>query len=443
MSTVLQKCIDITPNGLIRPWSLQDYRLIRIQPWWPKLLATTSWLRVWADWPTLQPLAGVAIDDPRNPGYGNLLAFDEQIRLAVADGLNVIVLPYRYPLWANGTDKLALDSDDNLFFHAEDRTSVETFLRYWNSRGTPAEGTNKERLRRAQKSREYFLPPEGHGPGSRWAGFVEFLWHRYVDQAPRHGTVAAIETVNEPNGQLWPQRGPSSDQSSWEGKFSAVGSSLVVQKAVAEMMKTLGGIADSHGQQIVCLAPSTSDADSARPRFTTNVVPTPYSDNPGPFVDELLDELDRIGFRAGPRWAWSYHNYNDFELDQTRVLSLRAHLAHRWRGRQLNGGPELFCTEGGCRLSRVKERFGAKLPTDTVLALQAQVIKEALHRHHWPQNEGAGVTMLTQYTVAADTNFDTGLLDAGYGVRPALDAWASVPERGDQGANATDAFPPG
>ena len=35
-----------------------------------------------------------------------------------------------------------------------------------------------------------------------------------------------------------------------------------------------------------------------------------------PFVDVLLDELDRIGFRGGPRWIWSYHNYNDFELDQ-------------------------------------------------------------------------------------------------------------------------------
>ena len=55
MSTVLQKCIDITPNGVRQPWSLQDYRLIRVQPWWPKLRATTSWLRLWADWPTLQP----------------------------------------------------------------------------------------------------------------------------------------------------------------------------------------------------------------------------------------------------------------------------------------------------------------------------------------------------------------------------------------------------
>ena len=214
------------------------------------------------------------------------------------------------------------------------------------------------------------------------------------------------------------------------------GSSLVVQKAVAEMMKTLDGIAEHHGKPLVCLAPSTSDADSALPRTTTNAVPTQYSANPGPFVDELLDELDRIGFDAGARWAWSYHNYNDFELDQVRVLALREHLGERWRGQHLDGGPKLFCTEGGCRLARVQQRFGATLTTAEVLRLQGEVIKEALHRHHWPKDEGAGVAMITQYTVAADPNFDAGLLDKVYGIRPALDAWASVRERGDQASNA-------
>jgi hypothetical protein len=443
MSTVLQKCIDITPNGVIRPWSLQDYRLIRAQPWWPKLRATTSWMRMWADWPTLQPQREYAPDDPRSGGYGNLLAFDEQIKLAVADGLNVILMPYRYPLWANGTDKLAFGSDANLFHMPEDRVSFATFQRYLNAVGTSREAAEKERVRGAEKSREYRTLPGGHGPSSAWAGYVDFLWQRYVSEAPKHGTVAAFEVVNEPNGQLWPQRGPSADQSSWAGRFSVEGSKLVVQKAVAEMMATLDAIADHHGQTMLCLAPSTSDADSALPRTTTNAVPTPYSSNPGPFVDELLDELDRIGFEPGPRWAWSYHNYNDFELKQLRVLSLQEHLGKRWRGRRLNGVAEVWCTEGGCRRSRVRTRFGSSLSDEQVLNLQAEVIKEALHRHHWPRAEGAGVAMLTQYTIAADVNFDAGLLDPGYGYRPALDAWASVQERGMQGENATADFPPG
>ena len=445
MSTVLQKCIDITPNGVIRPWSLQDYRLIRVQPWWPKLRATTSWLRLWADWPTLQPQREYAPDDPRSGGYGNLLAFDEQIKLAVADGLNVIVMPYRYPLWANGTDKLAFNSDDNLYYLPQDRVSFATWNRYVNAIGTPQESAEKERVRRAEKSREYHTPAS-HGEGSAWAGYVEFLWQRYVVQAPKHGTVAAFEVVNEPNGQLWPQRGPSSDQSGWPGRFSVEGSELVVQKAVAEMITTLDAIADHHGQTMLCLAPSTSDADSALPRTTTNAVPTQYSKNPGPFVDELLDELDRIGFQGGPRWAWSYHNYNDFELNQTRVVRLQEHLGKRWHGRRLNGVAELWCTEGGCRRSRVQTRFrpnGPPLPEPEVLRLQAEVIKEALHRHHWPRDEGAGVAMLTQYTIAADVNFDAGLLDPFYGYRPALDAWASVRERGDQGENAIADLPLG
>ena len=166
MSTVLEKCVDITPNGVIRPWSLQDYRLIRVQPWWRKIRATTSWLRVWADWPTLQPRADLAPDDARSPGYGNLLAFDEQIRLAAADGLKVIVMPYRYPLWANDTARLDFNSIDNLVFLPQDRSSSAPFLRWYNSIGTASEGRNAELLRRAQKSREYHTPPEGHGPGS-------------------------------------------------------------------------------------------------------------------------------------------------------------------------------------------------------------------------------------------------------------------------------------
>jgi len=443
MSTVLQKCVDITPNGVIRPWSLQVYRLIRVQPWWPKLRATTSWLRLWADWPTLQPLPDVAIDDPRNPGYGNLLAFDEQIRLAADDGLNVILMPYRYPLWANDTARLAFNSDDNLYFHPEDRVSFATFSRLVNALGTPEEAAEKERVRTAEKSREYHLPSEGHGPSSRWAGYVDFLWQRYVVQAPEHGTVAAFEAVNEPNGQLWPQRGPSGDQSSWAGRFSAEGSSMVIQKAVAEMITTLDAIADHHGQTMLCLAPSTTDADSMQPRITSNITPTPYSKNPGTFVDELLDELDRRGFEGGPRWAWSYHNYNDFELNQKRVESLQEHIGKRWHGRRLDGRAELWCTEGGCRRSRVQTRFGPGLPEPEVLRLQAEVIKEALHRHHWPRGEGAGVAMLTQYTIAADVRFDAGLLDPGYGYRPAFDAWAGVRERGMQGENATEEFPSG
>jgi len=127
MSTVLEKCIDITPNGVIRPGSFQDYRVMRSQSWYPALLDDVSWLRLWADWPTLQPKRDIAPDDPANPGRPNLLAFDEQIKLAVADGLKVILMPYRYPKWASETEQVNPFGVDNLLFHPEDRVRVQLF----------------------------------------------------------------------------------------------------------------------------------------------------------------------------------------------------------------------------------------------------------------------------------------------------------------------------
>jgi hypothetical protein len=88
MSQFLSKCIDITPNGVLRPGAFNDYRVLRLQPWWAALAATTSHLRLWADWPSLQPAANVAIDSPANPGAASARSLDEQIRLATADGLN-------------------------------------------------------------------------------------------------------------------------------------------------------------------------------------------------------------------------------------------------------------------------------------------------------------------------------------------------------------------
>src|SRR4051794_5057034 len=120
MSLVLRKGIDITPHGVIHPGSLQDYRVYRTQPWFGDLLATTSHLRLWADWPTLQPDADIPFGDPRSRGHANLLALDGQIQAANADRLKVILIPYRYPRWLNGTDGFDAESDDNLLYRPED-----------------------------------------------------------------------------------------------------------------------------------------------------------------------------------------------------------------------------------------------------------------------------------------------------------------------------------
>jgi hypothetical protein len=150
--------IDLTPQGLRTPGALQDYTVLRAQSWAPPLIARVTHIRFWVDWPVVQPDRGIALDDPANPGLPNLAALDAQVDAAIADGLQVILMPWRYPRWVNHT--------------------TEHFVR---------------------KSPEWRLPDSGHGPDSPWARFVEALWRRYV------GRMAYFEVVNEPNLQLWPQ----------------------------------------------------------------------------------------------------------------------------------------------------------------------------------------------------------------------------------------------
>jgi len=150
--------LDLTPQGIRVPGSPQDYTVLRAQPWAAPLIAHATHLRIWVDWTVVQPRGDRALDDPASPGAPHLAAVDAQVDAAVADGLQVILLPYRYPRWVN--------------------------------RETRSDGT---------KSAAYRLPDDGHGPYSPWARFVEALWDRYA------GRMACFEVVNEPNLQLWPQ----------------------------------------------------------------------------------------------------------------------------------------------------------------------------------------------------------------------------------------------
>jgi hypothetical protein len=150
--------IDLTPQGVRAPGSPQDYTMLRTQPWAPALIDRTTHLRLWVDWTFVQPRGDFALDDPGNPGLPYLQSLDAQIDAAVADGLQVILIPWRYPRWVN---------------HNAQR-----------------EGT---------KSPEWRLPDSGHGPYSPWARWVEALWARYA------GRIACFEVINEPNLQMWPQ----------------------------------------------------------------------------------------------------------------------------------------------------------------------------------------------------------------------------------------------
>jgi hypothetical protein len=433
MSGRMKKCIDITPNGVLHPGSPQDYLWLRAQSWWEEILVDTRYIRFWVDWPSLQPDAAYALGSAPSESLEafRLVNLDAQIRAANLDGLNVILLPYRYPQWANGTAQLVVGSLEDRLFEPENRVRGSSYLPWFYDR---------TRALPSVKDLRYRLPPDGHGPDSSWGRWVRAIFERWLADSDIHGRADVIEVCNEPNLQLWPQRGPSADTSTIEGRFEVVPgpsfrvnptptSEMTVHRAVAEMMHTVAGYARAYHPKVRCFAPSTSDSDisaTSAYRSSSKFAATPYSATlSDPFVPRLLDELDRTRFKGGPRWRWSFHNYNDWEQALDRVSYLRALLAGRWRGKTDDAGdPVLAATEGGCRLSRVPDRFPG-LPPGEVLAKQAAIISEGIQRFAAEDGVGAGVRLLTQYTVCADPNFDTGLREPDGTTRPAWDAWCA------------------
>ena len=416
MSTYLRKCLDLAPTPLTRPVPPSeppipnDYRTVRVQSWWSAMRATTSHLRILADWPSIQNSPdppGTLIQD----GWA-LEALDRQIEAAHEDGLKIILLPYRYPSWVNDTANIA-SGLPNFDFYPWDRFARLALYQTAVSGGMLN-----------QKALTYRMPPDGFGPESRWARYVGWLIDRYGAK------IAAIEVVNEPNLQLWPQRTQPDPDIAFAQKWDTADSRLVVTEQVAQMMITVDALSRAHGDSWTLLAPSCSDSETVtQRRYQTIVHPNPTLTET--FTGALLTALEGLGFVADDRWVWAYHNYTDFERDRRHVVDVRALLeSGGWKGRRLDGGPELWGTEGGVRLNVMGTRFNT---TDVGerKALQAKVMAEGLARHHYAKGAGAGIGMFTQYTTFADPGFDDGLLDsviAGGVARPALAVWSGMPE---------------
>ena len=89
------RCVTLGAGGVINPGSSQDYRNCRTF-----LRETrTNWVRIWADWPSLQPEAERSPD--AGSGAWRLAELDKQVAAARADGVRVILTSYRYPLPSN------------------------------------------------------------------------------------------------------------------------------------------------------------------------------------------------------------------------------------------------------------------------------------------------------------------------------------------------------
>ena len=198
----LRKLLDIGPGGVIEPGSAQDLRVAGNAGYFVE--TGTRWIRMWADWPSLQPDGDRAPDDPLSPGRWRLRALDEQIALANSLQVKVLLMPYRFPRWANGTEE-------------PDRAV----------RG---------------KAPEYRLPDDAYGPGSAWARFFAFLHDRYHAGRETGPRVDGFELVNEPNLQLWPQAG--------------------IAREIARLLMTAQGISARNAHSTMLFAPSISDDDA-------------------------------------------------------------------------------------------------------------------------------------------------------------------------------------
>lgn len=390
----LRRCVSLGANGVINPGSTQDYRSCR-----PFLLGTgTTWVRLWADWPSLQPESHLAPD--RGSGAWRLLELDKQIAQANADGISVILCSYRFPTWANGTASLTAAQD--AAYRLEDRI---------------AEGGDP-----ASRKGLHFKLPADFGANSAWASWIEFLVRRYSEHSPsRRATIAALELVNEPNAQVWPLEAPSGTTDPYDP------GPITVHRAVAQMFETAQSITGAYRSTPMLVGPATSDrTDEAR-------LAIGYAT----FTAALLDELACAGFEAGPRFAWSHHNYTDVEYDQgsgsltgrtsNRAATVRQMLVGRWAGWPHGDAlrPAVLIPEGGARLTRIASVYGNADPA-FVQAIQADLIQRNWDRMS-TETEGAGIEMVGQYLFHTDPHFDSGLFDVDGSRRPAYSTWARLP----------------
>ena len=302
----------------------------------------TPWARLWADWPRLQPTRG------RWAGHV-VESLDRQIDLARADGLKVMLTAWRFAPWVPG-----------------------------------ARGDGDPTFR---------VPLDLSGAGE-WAAWIDWLVARYG------GRIDAFELFNEPNLQMWPQRG--------------------IDVATASMMETGAAVAARHRDAPLLVAPASGDTDEDSPSRTSYSV----------FTRAVLDRLAERGFAPGPRFAWSHHNYTDVERDlagaANRVARVRAMLVGRWGGWPHGdpGSPGVLVTESGARPGVVARNFGI---TDPGLALVGQA--ELIRRNLWRMTvgpEGAGVGLVCQYLFVTDGFYDSGLCELDGTPRPAYWAWAGA-----------------
>jgi Cellulase (glycosyl hydrolase family 5) len=345
------------------------------------------WVRIWIRWdkaqlfpPSQLSMSSLATSQNDLPGCGSgcgfryIQAIDAQIAAARAAGLNVVLANWHFPRWSNGTHGKPAD------WAREDRGSASTPV---------------ERL----KPMEYRIPIGQLGRTGYYGRWLDWLIGRYA----RYGQGVALEIMNEPNHQLWPQQGPSSTAD----RFGA--GPVVIGSYVAEMMNTARAVSAARGNPIVIAGPGSSDRFGADSRTMTNFQT---------LVPDTLARLPQTGW--SDNFVWSHHNYADVERNiasPTRAEQVRGYLLGRWRGRGGSADPKLWLTEGGARLGQ------AQAVDHTA---QAELVRLSWER----MTAAPGIQMWTNYLLYANPVADSGLhedrLTSGV-PRPVWHTFAGLP----------------
>src|SRR3954470_13229739 len=202
-----------------------------------------------------------------------IAALDAQIAQAKADGLKVILTSYRFPTWANGTDRL---TDAQLAATMPDRRT-----------STESDAKAKTLL---------FRYPDDVSAPSAWGQWIALLVARYsANSRTRPNSRAVIdflELCNEPNLQWWPQQVPSTT-----GDPYAQGT-IVVHDVVVRMFQTAAAITAPYGSAPGLMGPGTAGAPPAWARGRPTV-PTPIGSRPATRASSTGCST-RSGRRASP-----------------------------------------------------------------------------------------------------------------------------------------------
>ncbi|HEX2232478.1 MAG TPA: hypothetical protein VHG69_03845 [Thermoleophilaceae bacterium] len=387
MAADLRKCVVMGPIN--HGGDVED---LRMNGNLDKVRATGArWVKIWIRWdkaqlfpPSRVPMSSLDTAANDAPGYGAgggfryIRAIDEQVALARSAGLKVMLITWLFPRWANGTEGRPAD------WMRHDRGSATA----------PVANL---------KSFEQRIPIGQLGTGGYYGRWLSWL----IDRYRRYGQSFALEIMNEPNLQMWPQQGPSPSADPYQQ------GPLVIDSYIAQMIDTARQLSSARGHPIRIGVGGMADAFGADSRTRTNFQTG---------VPRTLDRLAARGFPSTPSFIWTHHNYSDIERDlpsPTRAEMTVEMLRGRWRGRGGSTDPRVWLTEGGARL-------GTQQATD--LARQAQLVKSSWDR----MTTAPGIEMFPNYLMYENPYANSGLrysLAAGGGPRPVCDAFTAFPSR--------------